>query len=215
MRPLSYEVKSRLVGGVMKPHAVTVCVRCKAEGSLAMPRDGHNPEQVQQKFQREGWRFDAWSRGFNVCRSCVEKAAHKHSQGGVVVPMKSATAPAVAPAAIAAKIEQTSPALRKRVRDLLAGVFDEDKGFYLDGYSDPRVAAECEVAEVVVREIREKAFGPLKSSPELDALGADLAALHKLQAEALQLLTRLSADMADVQRRLDETRARLGIKAAA
>ncbi len=218
MRPLSYEVRSRLVGGVWRPHAVARCSRCQTDTALAMPRDGHNPEGVEKMFAREGWKFGAWSKGANACAACVKRAeaARKQSEGGVVVHINSRTPAAPATATIVAeKVAAVSPAKRKQIRDLLDGNFDEEKGLYLDGYSDAKVAGEVDVPEAVVREVRETAFGPIKSSPELDVLrrlADDLDARIASQARGLD---QVKADAATLRKRIDETRQRLGVPAAA
>lgn len=53
----------------------------------------------------------------------------------------------------------------RRIMEVLDKHFDEDKGAYLDGQSDARVAEKLGMPRVFVEHVREEAYGPLKVRP--------------------------------------------------
>ena len=101
---------------------------------------------------------------------------------------------------------------RQKVKELLTGTFDEKLGHYLDAYSDQRVAAECSVPVMVVREMREMWLGPIRSVPELADVQTDMAALQTrvdaFQVEAKGLWDAIVA----LKQRLDGELAKLGVR---
>jgi hypothetical protein len=97
------------------------------------------------------------------------------------------------------------PRLAARLAYVLDKQFDEVKGVYLDGYSDQRVGEETKVPWASVRELREAAYGPLRSVPELETLRAETERV----VAALKALEKLAGDLS---RRIAEATQRLGVE---
>jgi hypothetical protein len=81
-----------------------------------------------------------------------------------------------------------TPAVAKAMRRLyqiLEDNFDPEAGQYLEGYSDERVAKECEISLEAVKHHRTSAFGKLKPPNELALLQREVDELQKfaLQTE--------------------------------
>lgn len=128
---------------------------------------------------------------------------------------------------------------RVGVRNLLDTHFDDKAGAYLNSYSDQRIGKEVNVPWAAVAKMREAAYGPLKSNPELDAIAKMIETMEtKLKSlDAIVVDARKAADraitvantavetvkgaealmksgheqLAGIKRALDETRAKLGI----
>jgi hypothetical protein len=81
-----------------------------------------------------------------------------------------------------------------RIRHKLDEVFDDSKGMYLDGYCDQRVAEDLKLPRKMIEQIREAAYGPIRTDPEIDQLRTDIASLV---SQASTLANRL----ADVEKR--------------
>lgn len=81
---------------------------------------------------------------------------------------------------------------RAKIRNLLDNHFDDSIGRFLDGMSDRAIGEKVNVPAVVVRQIREAAYGAEKADPELASLAdaiermeKDLVALKDRVAKAL------------------------------
>jgi hypothetical protein len=92
----------------------------------------------------------------------------------------------------------TVAAMRK-VFALLEDNFDPEKGEYLHGYSDERIAKETSLSVDGVKKYRVDGFGKLKPPTELHKLQQEIAELEKL---ALQLDNDLRAGLKDVKARI-------------
>lgn len=92
----------------------------------------------------------------------------------------------------------TVSAMRK-VFALLEDNFDPEKGVYLHGYSDERIAKETNISTDGVKKYRVDGFGKLKPPTEIYKIQQDIAELEKL---ALQLDNDLRAGLKDVKARI-------------
>lgn len=92
----------------------------------------------------------------------------------------------------------TVSAMRK-VFALLEDNFDPEKGVFLHGYSDERIAKETNLSVDGVKKYRIDGFGKLKAPTEIYQLQMDIAELEKL---ALQLDNDLRAGLKDVKARI-------------
>lgn len=86
-------------------------------------------------------------------------------------------------------VRAATPDERMRVRHKLDAVFDDAKGMYLDGYTDQRLAEELTLPRKIVEQIREAAYGPIRTDPDIDQLRTDIA---ELMAKAAGLANRLA-----------------------
>lgn len=93
--------------------------------------------------------------------------------------------------AVTAPRSEITPAQKAAVRNLLDKHFDDAAGRYLEGYTDERIAKDLNIPWAFVTQLREAAYGPLKSDPEVDALRKEAASLASklahLQADAAAL----------------------------
>lgn len=218
-RGLAYDTASRAVPGGYAMFAVGRCQRCPAEREFRLPKGSNNPEAVQKLFRALGWQFDAWNRGRTRCFACVKAAADRargeSPKEETMVKLLRADPQGGAPSPLALPPDKTALTVgdRARVRALLDGVFDADKGFYIEAYSDAKVAAELGLPEKLVRDYRDGAFGPLKAVPELDEVRAEIATLRQRADAAVTEATAIDAAVAALLRRVDDTARRLGVKA--
>ena len=109
---------------------------------------------------------------------------------------------------------ELTPEERQRVRTLLDSQFDDSKGIYLEGYSDQRVGEEAKVPWSSVRKMREAAYGPLKTVPELDALATEQRMIQGKIAEITTTLTALQAQSNDLAKRIAGVATKMGVAAA-
>lgn len=216
---LAYTIEGRRVSdeNIVRPHAVVSCASCAAEHAITVPRDTHNPEQIGERFRRLGFECNPFKRSSVRCPTCIArgrrvKQALCPPPSTTVIPMTTTRPTLVAPPG-GASPAPVSPERRAKVRDLLTGTFDERLGHYLDGYSDPRVAKECDVPVQIVREMRETWLGPIKRVPELEALEAELAALSERIAQHVAAGRLLDEAHGLLRQRLEETRRQLGLAA--
>lgn len=96
----------------------------------------------------------------------------------------SSSRPLVAP--MPPKVPEPTAAQRFSIRTNLDKHFDDETGRYLDGYSDRKIAEEIGLPAIVVKNIREMAYGPEKGDPEIvkileevDQIKGQLAALER------------------------------------
>jgi len=220
-RGLSYTVKSREVaGGEFRAFACASCARCGVEGALRLNRPGNNPEFVQKQFVEMGWHFDSWNARRVLCPGCQKTAAQERrgespNKESVVATVKTQGTPAAKPTlTLAAAPSKTQLTVKERemLRDFLAGLFDADKGFYLDAYTDARVAEEKQIPEVLVRDYREVAFGPLRAVPEIEHYKVPLAELEARAKEISIRLASLTTDIVETRSNLEETLRGMGIR---
>jgi hypothetical protein len=87
----------------------------------------------------------------------------------------------------------------RKVFALLEDNFDPEKGVYLHGYSDDRIAKETNISVEGVKKYRVDGFGKLKAPTELCKIQQDIAELEKL---ALQLDNDLRAGLKDIKARV-------------
>ena len=99
-------------------------------------------------------------------------------------------------------VASITPAIAKATRKLFALLednFDPNTGQYLEGYSDERVAKECDISIDAVKAHRVAAFGKLQPPTELALLRREIDELQKL---ALQTEADLKAKIKEVNERL-------------
>ena len=106
---------------------------------------------------------------------------------------------------------------RAKVRELIEQHFDEDKGCYLDGYSDEKIAIDVNVPRIHVEHLRDAAYGPIRISAEVIAMQKDLDALRLRIASQLtaaeSLFETFKQDIAAMQAELIAMEQRLKLAA--
>lgn len=194
--------------GAFRPHSVAACSSCPE--TLALPLREREPiEMTAKKFRAQGWEFDPYNARRIRCPKCLDNniarrkgESPKETTNVTTIP----TALALAPAKTVLTVND-----RERLRSHLDGVFDAAKGFYLDDWTDARVAREFDVPEKLVREYRDLAFGPLKAAPELDAITVELARLTTSVTEMEKALSGLRSSIGKAHERQRAVLQRMGL----
>lgn len=211
------------------------CNACEVSADLTPVYGPVRVDAIISKFKRLGWRTDGRHARKTFCPTCSSpkrlKAATTETTETTEAPKEAPPMPAEATSANGAAPPQprlavvpTPPTANQRasIRRLLDGNFDDAKGVYLGGYSDQRIGAECGVPWATVKQLRETAYGPIKSDPQVETLfvALDTAkaevididrslatarqlldAIHKRNAVARETLERLTREAAEVKAR--------------
>lgn len=190
-RGLSYDVKYTATGS----DAVAACSSCGARQAVSVRQLNH-PDFVLKKFNELGWRFDKHVARKCICPKCLAKSVPAKAE--VDEPMTITTRKATDAAPTPPKgLADLTPHTKVKIRNLLDGNFDDERGCYLNGYSDQRIGKEADVPWSLVAQMREAAYGPIKADPEADTLRAECAGL-KSDIEAI------AAKLAELTARIDK-----------
>jgi hypothetical protein len=194
-RPLSYDViQVRDTRGIRSVARIW-CAQCGETLDITLSTN-HHADAVERRARAKGWECDKNRASRTICPDC--KARPRTVVRLIPPKPPAAPRPVVASSAspITMEIPMTTPALRPatpdermHIRHKLDEVFDDSKGMYLDGYSDQRVAEDLKLPRKMIEQIREAAYGPIRTDPEIDQLRADIAALI---AQASTLANRLA-----------------------
>jgi len=147
----TFPIINRQFGGDKRwrPVQTIVCSRCGVEDIQAATGGGRVPEHViATRFRTKGWRVED-RKDRHLCPACIAAVEAEK-------PKKKEAAVAVEP--------DRSPAAKARLGDLymmLADAYQPSTKTYRDGWSDDRIASECELSVEFVRQRREQDFGPL------------------------------------------------------
>jgi hypothetical protein len=151
-------------------------------------------------FRNARWELEA-----GCPPKCPEHARHRPAPPPVPeIKMKGVDTMAAKPSTPTVR-EPTMKEMRL-ISVKLDGVFDADKGMFLDGYSDAKVASELDLPLALVVRVREEAFGKLMLDPDLLALRDEFNALQTMMADMETTFQRRHADLTakaeDIQRKL-------------
>ena len=96
---------------------------------------------------------------------------------------------------------------------MLEANFDSNKGRYLNGYSDERIAQELGVSKQLVVDAREMEFGVLKVDEAAQALADDIQALNALivekESEWQRVVSNVDREINDLKVQAREMKTRL------
>lgn len=81
--------------------------------------------------------------------------------------------------------------------------FDEMHGQYVKGQSDQTLADRIGVPAIMVADLREEAFGPIKSSPEIEAFKQEMQSFARQLDSTMETMCRLEQKKAELFKRLD------------
>lgn len=96
-------------------------------------------------------------------------------------------------------ITPTTVSAMRKVFAALEDNFDTEKGVYLHGYSDDRIAKETGISVDGVKKYRIDGFGKLKPPTELDSVKREV---EELEGLFLKLESDLRAGLKDVKARI-------------
>lgn len=176
---------------------------------------GGNPQAIAKLFQRAGWEVDQHNKSKCFCPTCVKSS--RRSRESVTVrrlppinqkpteELEKMTKPIDLTNAHPTVDVRTIPSdVKMKIRNRLDENFDDEKGVYLAGYSDEKIATELDIPRSQVFAYREMAYGPLKSDPEVDAI---MAALVDLRSQ----LANIQSELAKVELKAQACLKRLGL----
>jgi hypothetical protein len=126
-------------------------------------------EVLDKRFKQKGWRLDP-----PVCPECVQQPKEDR---------------------MATHMTEAAGLAQAKVFKLLTAQFDDEKGRYLNGYSDARIAQETGCAQTFVANVRKECFGEIKEAPEIAEFRGSLDALEALVSENMATLQRELADL--------------------
>lgn len=209
-----YAIDSRTEEGQRVAYAVLACAKCGDRAEKRMHRGHLPPDVVAKFFKRDGWALDPMKAHTVRCPSCQHPKEPKLTKETKVA--LAVVPAAVTPAPPEPKITVTglilTPAQKILVRRKLDALFDEPKGIYLDGYTDQKIGEEIGLPWLAVRELREAAYGPLRSMPELDALVAQHQALMARTEQAVKDAAAIQKDAAALACSIQKLAAKFGIR---
>jgi hypothetical protein len=164
--------------GAMATVARFMCVECAKTLDIRVQSDVPlNPQGYAKRAEREGWKADPWKKNRCYCPKCAGPQSkpknNPDSEIRKVIPLSISPVP-----------REVTADQKQRTRALLDKHFDDGVGMYLDGMSDQRVAEVVGVPRVIVEQIRDAAYGPIKVDPMLAETRQEIAAL-KQKIEAL------------------------------
>ena len=205
-----YDTAYAIISKVGDHRQVYARATCAADGcreSLDITKRDHvPPEAVAKKFRQLGWSFDNDKPGRVRCPKCLAKSKPQKDEPVTAIKPPTAT---VTP--ITAMPRTLTADEKAKVRLLLDGQFDDQKGMYLEGYSDQRIGSETGVPWACVRDLREIAYGPIKMNPEIETLRAELGALHERARQAMSEAGKALSDCASLSTRIENLAKKLGL----
>lgn len=142
---------------------------------IARKGDKTNNEATVKRAEDLGWNARVGSTDAE-CPACV-KSRKAAASGDRPAPKETTPMAEFVPTALTSE-------KRFEIRGFLDKHFDDQKGRYLDGMTDEKIAVKCGLARFHVETVREAAYGPIKVSPEQLAIERAIAPLEKHVAEA-------------------------------
>lgn len=156
-----YELRSSYLQGKFQPQAHFTCRCGKSLILLVKNTNNQNPTFLVKRAQERGWSCSA-TKPQVTCPECLQSKERHMSK--------------TAPVLVAVEHRQPTADQRLQIRSALDKHFDDSKGRYLEGMTDEKIAEHLKVPRIFVTNIREAAYGPLLSNPEIDALREEISA---------------------------------------
>lgn len=209
--------------GKTRPIARFKCVVCDEFIDLSVKSSEIlNPDSLVRSAINRGWEADPFRKSHVRCPKHANPHRAKNDTNSELrkLEAKMAAQPAPpSPSSPPSPIREPTADQRANVRKLIEAHFDEDLGYYLDGFTDEKIAVAINVPRIVVERIREAAYGPIKVSQEAIALRKEIGALRgdfaNAESSAVTLFEQVRADLAAFGKRLDDLEARVGVLPAA
>jgi len=178
---LPFEIVPTTYGEQRREAARYLCSQCEetTRDFLVTGRRSTTPDAHFKKLTQEGW---TRRRNRAICPKCStpprEDRGEEDDPMNIQVPIQLPPPPTM------------SSELRLQIRSALDKHFDDKAGMYLDGMSDKAIAEHLDIPRAWVENIREAAYGPIRTTPEIVALQADLA---RVADEVTEMQRRLAA----------------------
>lgn len=205
---LGFTKASVVVDGRHRQVVRFVCVDCSATTDVTV-KSGEtlNIEALAATARGRGWDADPLRK--SRCRCPRHLKQHTPTDTDTELRKfeakqmiaKQLTVPAIVPLTRDPTADQ-----RAMIRKLLEEHFDEDRGCYLDGYDDEKIAEEAKTPRIVVERLRDTAYGSIRVSAEMLELEREISALKKALADHLraakELHDQLELDAAALRKRV-------------
>lgn len=215
---LGFEITSVAVDNRHRKVARFACIECAETIDVTIAPGGKMvPELLAQSARNHGWDVDAYRK--NRIRCPAHTSKRRATDTDTELRRHEARMANLKPDVVPLREPTTDQ--RVMIRRLLEKHFDEGLGYYVEDWSDDRVAEEASVPRAVVERSREASYGPIRVSAETLAFKKQIAALRAKvndQVTAVeQLADAVKGDAAAIRRQLDELDKRIGgtIKGAA
>lgn len=186
------------------------CVSCPETTEVPV-RSGVplDPEGYAKRVNTAGWQAHPFRRAKTYCPACLMPAAKNDPDSELrkVVPMAiPPTTPATTLPLPPRLVDVAAPTTMQRhaVRQHLDKSFDDNAGCYLDGLSDQRVAELVGVPRIIVEQMREAAYGPIKLDPVVAGLRAEVAQAKRELDGQQKTLDALKTKVAEMSSRLEK-----------
>ena len=140
-----------------------ICIACKEVLNINNSNSGKEPGWFVAKATNQGWQADERRPNRCYCPKCL------HSSTTLSTDITLAKEPKMEHKVPGAVRDPTIEE-RVRIRSYLDKSFDDKVGSYLDGMSDQEIGRLTNVPWAIVTKIREAAYGPIRTDPELVAI---------------------------------------------
>lgn len=212
-RPLSYALHQERRNGTSRTVARLWCAGCGEH--LDVTVTGHNnPALIETKAIQAGWTFHRNLARKIRCPACARRP--EPTQGPAPRPhpptptkgdamARPAVPPAVPAATVAGKGVPEIPAAqprdltpdeRTKARLFLDGVFDDQRGCYLEEWSDRTAGEHLGIPWASLARYRDIAFGPIRLDPEVLAIKEEVARLSAVLNQTQDALRQLGERVA-------------------
>lgn len=179
----------------MRSAARLTCAKCGGHEAITVKSTNDNPELIAKLFIARGWSASPWRMSACICPACMSARPKSDPESKLrnmrVVPMTEKTKVAE----ILADARDATPAEKAAIRRKLDETFDDDAGMYLDGASDQSIGTALNIPWSLVRRVREAAYGPIRSDPQLEKARTELRALSD---EVAAIKVRVDKAMSDL-----------------
>lgn len=195
-RPLAYDVIQDRSVNPPRSAARIRCASCDASEMVTVrPKEG-DPEITVKRFLALGWRADPWKRSHCVCPACLARQKPNDTDSEIRnLRVVSMTEPKKTATDILTETREATPAEKAAIRRRLDEVFDDAAGMYLEGQSDQSLGTSLNIPWALVRRVREAAYGPIRTDPQLEKARGDL---QTLSADLSALRVRVDKAMSDL-----------------
>lgn len=205
-----FDIVGEKVGDHHKSLARFTCTGCGATQDEVI-KSGFPlaPEMLAKGARQRGWDADQSHRNRTLCPRCkqnkepndpdseLKKMIAKQKANGTNGHHEHRLVP----------IHNPTSEQRAAIRTLLDKHFDADDGYYLGEWSDQKIAEHLNLPRVIIENLRDLAYGPIKITPEQMAVRNEVAAI-KAEIEALRsehkaLSDQLVADCDKLSQKVD------------
>jgi hypothetical protein len=196
---LPFVQTTKRIADTEKPVVLYTCVECRVTDYIALKSGSSlNPLGHNQQMRNRGWAVPKAKISKVYCPTCasariindVDSELRKFQgtpptiMGELVPDMPSDLKQASTPGSnVATLVRAPTPEQRVAIRNGLDLHFDDARGHYIDGMDDDKLAQKLGVPRILVEQIRETAYGPIRSDPEIESMRTEVSELKRMITE--------------------------------